>query len=1239
MKTKLFRALAAVILFFAPNASFAQAPSLGSAANYVLFTTVGPVTNSGIKHLTHLTGNVGTNSGSSTGFGNVDGQMHDGDPSSIAAATDVLSLYSQLNAAIPTSFPIAPSLGNGDTLAAGIYQYPLLTAATLNGNLYLNAAGNANAVFIIKIDGALSVGASSKVKLINGALACNVFWKVEGLVSVATGTTMRGTIVANNAAINLNVNDTLEGRALSINGTITTNAVLAYMPIGCGSALLSGPAAPALGAAASFGVFSNIGAVTSTPITYVTGDVGSNSTGTTGFDPLNVTGTIYTPPHAITAAAASDLTLAFNYLNGLATDITLMDPANFGYDLVLTPHTYNLTGAPTVLTGAIYLNAQGNPNAVFVIKLAGALSTSAPIRINLMNGAQAKNVYWKISGAANIASTSVFNGTIVGSGAIDFNTGDTLNGRALTINGAIAINGSFVTNNPPPCVASPITGAMQVCLGSTTTLANNDTGGTWSSSTPLVAAIGSSSGVVNGVVAGTAIITFISGLACQATDTVTVNAAPVATTGPGSVCVGSSILLVNTTTGGTWSSSNIATATVGSLSGMVTGVAAGVVNIMYTNSNGCSANKSVTVNPLPNSGTITGTATVCPSATTTLSNTATGGTWSTVNAATATIGSATGIVTGVSQGTTTTSYTVTNGCGTSAATRIVTVSASPNAGTITGTATTCPSGTTTLSNTTGGGTWASINTAVATIGSASGIAYGVNVGTSTISYTVTNGCGTAATTVVVTVNPTPNAGVITGTATVCPANTTTLSNTASGGSWSSTNMATAIVGSSTGIVTGITPGTTTISYTVSNSCGTAAATAIVTVNNTPNAGSISGASSVCASATISLTNGVSGGTWSSSNANATVGSTGVISGVTAGNATISYTVSNMCGTAYTTHALTVNPLPQAGTITGPSAVCHGSTITMSNTTTGGVWGKTTTNITNIGNVVYGAAVGTATVLYSVTNMCGTDVAVKAVTVNALPATPVVSIHAPASVCTGTMYQNFGTATVLPAGTTYNWTAANATVWAQGTGHKNALANFNVAGTAYVTLNTTITSTGCTVANTSIINVGNSIAQTDLVSYFNAHFVCTPNTETSYQWGYDDASTLDSTILVGEINQDYVNTTPDFINKKYWVMTSLGACMQKTYYKAPLTVQGVDAEAATIKVYPNPATEVANIEISGTVTGLVQMEISNMMGQKVQSATASGNKATINVSTLPAGSYIVTCYADGVKVTSTRFTKN
>jgi hypothetical protein len=449
MKTKLLLSITAIALLSFPQLNFAQAPALGTTANFVLFSTSGQVGNSGISQ---LTGNVGTNSGSSVFFGNVNGQMHDQDLASGQCSADLLIAYNQLNNDVPNFFP-ASLLGNGQTLVAGVYS--ISSATTINGNLILDAQNNSNAVFIFQIQGPLSANANSKVKLINGALACNVFWKVEGLISMAAGTTMRGTVIANNAAINMNSGDTLEGRALSTAGAVSVDGVLAYTPIGCGSVMLTGPAAPTLASTACYALFSANGALTNAGVTYVTGDVGTNVGLTTGFNSLNVTGTIHPIPDGSTSQCATDLTSVYNYLNALPSDIELLYPAQFGNNLVLTPHTYVMNGACT-FTDTLFLNAEGNANAVFVIQLNGAFSTSTYSKIILTNGTQAKNVFWKIDGAVSINDYSVFNGTIIcNNGAINLNTGVILNGRAFTTTGTFT-TAAISATMPPGCIGMGI---------------------------------------------------------------------------------------------------------------------------------------------------------------------------------------------------------------------------------------------------------------------------------------------------------------------------------------------------------------------------------------------------------------------------------------------------------------------------------------------------------------------------------------------------------------------------------------------------------------------------------------------------------------------------------------------------------------------------------------------------------------------------------------------------------------
>lgn len=463
MKNKLLLLATALALFGLPAKNFAQAPTLGAVANYVLFSTNGPLANTGTSQ---LTGDIGTNNGTCSTFNNVNGVIHTMDASTALCATNLLSLYNALNNTAATLIA-TPTLGNGQVLTAGAYS--ITTAASINGTLTFNGQGNPGAVFIIQVQGALATNAGAYVNLINGAQACNVFWQVEGLVTLGAGTMMKGTIVANNAAININAGTVLEGRALSTSGAVSIYGTTANLPLGCGAATLTGPASPTLASTACFALFSSNGAVTNTGNTFVVGDVGTNLGLTTGYTTPNVTGVIHGIPDGATGTAATNLSSLYTYLNGLTYDIQLMAPTLLGNNMVLTPHVYLLNGA-TTLTDSLYLNAQGNPNAVFVIQVNGAFSTSVNSKIILLNGAQSKNVFWKIDGAVSINTNSTFRGTIVANNAaISLNAGVVLDGRALTTNGTLDTYSMSVAitagcSNPSPSITTQPTN-QTACVG------------------------------------------------------------------------------------------------------------------------------------------------------------------------------------------------------------------------------------------------------------------------------------------------------------------------------------------------------------------------------------------------------------------------------------------------------------------------------------------------------------------------------------------------------------------------------------------------------------------------------------------------------------------------------------------------------------------------------------------------------------------------------------------------------
>lgn len=429
-------------LYLGTTKSYCQIPTLGSAANFALFSSNGAVSNTG---LSHITGNVGTNNGSSTNFGNVDGVMNDSNGATATAAANLTIAYNQLDSAVPTFFP-APLLGNGQILTSGTYA--IGQSASLNGILTLNAQNNPDAFFIIQIEGAFSTSANSQVVLSNGALACNVFWKIEGLVNMATNTNFKGTVVANNAAIVLNTGVSIEGRALSTTGAVTVSGTTVVIPLGCGTPILNGPQEPLLGTVACYTVFSGNGQVSNTGISFVTGDIGTNVGLTTGFQAENVTGTIHPNPDVSTAQCASDLNTVYTYLNTLPVNIELLYPATLGNNLVLTPHTY-LLNAATVLSGTLYLNAQNNPDAVFVLKISGAFSTATYANVVLQNEAKAENVYWKIDGAVNLNDYAILKGTVIcNNGAMILNTGSNIEGRALSTNGGVSTFGINAVMTP-----------------------------------------------------------------------------------------------------------------------------------------------------------------------------------------------------------------------------------------------------------------------------------------------------------------------------------------------------------------------------------------------------------------------------------------------------------------------------------------------------------------------------------------------------------------------------------------------------------------------------------------------------------------------------------------------------------------------------------------------------------------------------------------------------------------------
>lgn len=211
--------------------------------------------------------------------------------------------------------------------------------------------------------------------------------------------------------------------------------------------LLSIPAAAqiALGTAQNFGVLGG-SAVTNTGATTVNGNVGvSPGTSVTGFPPGVVVGGAIHSNDAVAMQAQNDLTTAYNNIASTPCTVDLTGQ-NLG-GLTLTPGVYCFSSSAQ-LTGALTLDALGNPNALFLFKIGSTLTTASSSSVTVINGGSACNhVFWQVGSSATLGTGTSFAGDILALTSITLTTGANTSGRTLARNGAVTLD----TNNVNTC--------------------------------------------------------------------------------------------------------------------------------------------------------------------------------------------------------------------------------------------------------------------------------------------------------------------------------------------------------------------------------------------------------------------------------------------------------------------------------------------------------------------------------------------------------------------------------------------------------------------------------------------------------------------------------------------------------------------------------------------------------------------------------------------------------------------
>jgi len=211
-----------------------------------------------------------------------------------------------------------------------------------------------------------------------------------------------------------------------------------------------GAVAPNLGSAATFVALAS-STLTNTGSGVYVGDVGvSPGTAVIGFPPGTVRHGMIYEGGAVPAQAQIDATTAYNDLAGQTCNVDLT-----GQDLggmTLTPDVYCFDTSAQ-LTGDLVLDALGDPLAVWVFQMGSTVTTASTSSVTVINSGQAVNVFWQVGSSATLGTGTWFNGNILAYASITLDTGASLIGRLLSLNGAVTADTNGI---PSPIRNTPL---------------------------------------------------------------------------------------------------------------------------------------------------------------------------------------------------------------------------------------------------------------------------------------------------------------------------------------------------------------------------------------------------------------------------------------------------------------------------------------------------------------------------------------------------------------------------------------------------------------------------------------------------------------------------------------------------------------------------------------------------------------------------------------------------------------
>lgn len=222
-----------------------------------------------------------------------------------------------------------------------------------------------------------------------------------------------------------------------------------------------------LGTTADYAVLAG-STITNTGTTTISGSVGGNvglfpGTDFSGRADVSVSGAVHVADDAANKAK-NDLVVAFDDAAG-RKPVTRISTELGG--TTLTPGTYDSDDGTFQITGTLTLDAQGDPDGVFVFKMASTLITASSSNIKLINSARFCRTFWKVGSSATLGTNSHFVGHIFALTSIAAKTGATVQGQLLARNGAVTLDNNTITNGI--CAAAATTSSPSTTTSTTST--------------------------------------------------------------------------------------------------------------------------------------------------------------------------------------------------------------------------------------------------------------------------------------------------------------------------------------------------------------------------------------------------------------------------------------------------------------------------------------------------------------------------------------------------------------------------------------------------------------------------------------------------------------------------------------------------------------------------------------------------------------------------------------------------